>query len=469
VLLALFTVLVIAVGDGLPVKSPASVGMSTRRLRTIDRVVTRGIKAGGFPGAAVVVGRKGAAVWEKGFGRLDWQSSSRSVSPTETIFDLASLTKVVATTTAIMVLYDEGRVQLDAPVSAYLPEFSGGYKDSVTIRLLLEHRSGLPADRDLWRLAHSPEEAKQIVLATPLEYKPGTGMIYSDLGAITLGMVVERVTGQGLDTFLQERVFGPLGMRNTFFRPADSVKAYVAPTEVTPPRGYPLQGEVHDENAYVLGGVAGHAGLFSTAADLSIFAQMILNGGEYNGVRIVADSTVKLFTARAAGNRGLGWAMADGQWGSGRFLSDDSFGHVGYTGTSLWIDPHREMFVILLTNRVHAARARRPATVISDIRADLADAAALAVTDDPDQTLAMPETFRADLAKGWNPVQRHWRGRRGHSVRASSHSASAAKGAKRTTSKSAAAVKAKQSKSSSPKSRVAARTTAKKKSSKHSK
>jgi hypothetical protein len=207
--------------------------------------------------------------------------------------------------------------------------------------------------------------------------------------------------------------------------------------------------------------VAGHAGLFSTAADLSIFAQMILNGGEYNGVRIVSDSTIKLFTTRAAGSRALGWAMADGQWGSGRFLSDDAFGHVGYTGTSLWIDPDREMFVILLTNRVHAARARRPATVISDVRADLADAAAVAVTDDPDQTLAMPETFRADLAKGWNRVERHGRGRRGHAVRASSHSSSATKSAKRTTSKGAAAAKAKESKSSTAKSRAASRTTTK--------
>jgi hypothetical protein len=258
-------------------------------------------------------------------------------------------------------------------------------------------------------------------------------------------------------------------MRNTFFRPADSVKARVAPTEVTPPRGYPLQGEVHDENAYVLGGVAGHAGLFSTAADLSIFAQMILNGGEYNGVRIVSDSTIKLFTARAAGSRALGWAIADGQWGSGRFLSDEAFGHIGYTGTSLWIDPKREMFVILLTNRVHAARARRPATVISDIRADLADAAALAVTDDPDQTLAMPVSFRADLAKGWNRVERHWRGRRSRSVRSSSRrGTSAATSGKRTTSKGAAAT-TKAGKRSTTRSGSGAHDTTKKRSGKRSK
>ena len=413
-------VAMIAVADGgLPVAAPATVGMSAKRLETIDRVVTRGIKAGGFPGAAVVVGRKGAAVWEKGFGRIDWAVSSTRVSATETIYDLASLTKVIGTTTAVMILFDEGRIQLDSPVRAYLPEFTGGYKDSVTVRQLLEHRSGLPADRDLWRIAHSPAEARQVVLDAPLECKPGQCYIYSDLGAITLGMMVERVTGQGLDVFLHERVFAPLGMVNTFFKPADSLKSRVAPTEVSPPRGYPLQGEVHDENCYALGGVAGHAGLFSTASDLSIFAQMILEGGEYKGVRIVSDSTVKLFTTRAAGNRALGWAMADGQWGSGRFMSEGSFGHVGYTGTSLWIDPDREMFVILLTNRVHAARARQPAKVIADVRADLTDAAAIAVTDDPSQTIAMPASFRSDAAKGWNRRVRH-AGRNAHHGRGSS-------------------------------------------------
>ena len=413
-------VAIIAAADGgLPVKAPATVGMSAKRLETIDRVVTRGIKAGGFPGASVVVGRKGAAVWEKGFGRIDWSTRSSRVSATETIYDLASLTKVIGTTTAVMILFDEGRIKLDEPVNTYLPEFTGGYKDSVTVRQLLEHRSGLPADRDLWRLAHSPAEARQIVLDAPLECKPGQCYIYSDLGAITLGLMVERVTGQGLDVFLHERVFGPLGMVNTFFRPADSVKSRVAPTEVSPPRGYPLQGEVHDENAYALGGVAGHAGLFSTASDISIFAQMILEGGEYKGVRIVSDSTIKLFTTRAAGSRALGWAMADGQWGSGRFMTDGSFGHVGYTGTSLWIDPDREMFVVLLTNRVHAARARHPAKVIADVRADLTDAAAIAVTDDPSQTIAMPASFRSDAARGWNrpahKARRHTHHARGSS------------------------------------------------------
>jgi len=395
---------------GLPVKAPADVGMSARRLEAINRVVLRGIAAGGYPGAAVVVGRKGVTVWQRGFGRLSWEASSPRVSPDRTIYDLASLTKVVGTTTAIMVLYDQGRIGLDVPVSAYLPAFSGGYKDSVTVRQLLTHRSGLPSGRELWRLASTPDEARRYVLETPLECKPGDCYIYSDLGADVLGMIVEAVSGERLDVFLDEHVFQPLGMADTFFRPADSLKSRVAPTELTPPRGYPLQGEVHDENAYALGGIAGHAGLFSTAGDLAVFAQMMLNGGTYGGTRIVSDSTVGLFTRRAAGTRALGWDTCDdgGDGSCGRFLSERAYGHTGFTGTSLWIDPDRQMFVVLLTNRVHAARARRPAKVIADVRADLADAAAFAVTDAPTYAIAIPVSYRADRELGWNrPVHIH--------------------------------------------------------------
>ena len=383
--------------------------MSAERLAKIDHVVARGISAGGYPGAAVVVGRRGAAVFERGYGRLSWEKSSAPVNADRTIYDLASLTKVVGTTTAIMVLFDEGKVQLDDPVSKFVPEFSGGQKDLVTIRMLLEHRSGLPAGRDLWRIASTPAEARQAVIETPLVCQPNQCYEYSDLGADMLGFVVEAASGEPLDKFLQERVFGPLGMTDTFFRPADSLRARVAPTEVAPPRGYPLQGEVHDENAYALGGVAGHAGLFSTAADLSVFAQMMLNGGEYDGTRIVADSTVALFTKRAAGTRALGWDTCGGSGSCGKYLGEDAYGHTGFTGTSIWIDPDRDMFVVLLTNRVHEARAKRPAKVIADVRADLADAAALSVTDYADGPMAMPASFRADKAVGWNPPVRHSR------------------------------------------------------------
>ena len=405
--LALAAVL-LATNGGLPSRSPKAVGMSAERLATIDRVIRRGIKAGGYPGASVVVGRKGAAVLRRGYGRLGWTTRYDEVDADRTIYDLASLTKVVGTTTAIMILFDDGKIDLDAPVANYVPGFIGWTKDRVTVRTLLEHRSGLPAGRDLWRTAHTPQEAKDTVLNTPLVCAPGECYIYSDLGADLLGWVAEAASGQPLDEFLQARVFEPLGMTDTHFRPDVSQLTRIAPTELTPPRGYPIRGEVHDENAFALGGVAGHAGLFSTASNLAVFAQMMLNGGEYDGVRIVADSTVKLFTHRAAGTRALGWdTCANEHGGCGQFLSERAFGHTGYTGTSLWIDPDREMFVVLLTNRVHAARARRPATVIADVRADLADAASIAVIDDPLNLIAMPASFRADKAHNWNrPVRK---------------------------------------------------------------
>ena len=434
----------LAASDGLPVNSPKSVGMSAARLASIDRIVARGIKAGGYPGASVVIGRKGYAVFQKGFGKLGWTASSPRVTADRSIYDLASLTKVVGTTTAAMLLFDQGRLDLDAPVSTYLPAFSGGWKDSVTVRQLLTHRSGLPAGRDLWRVARTADEARAAVLATNLECRPGQCYIYSDLGADVLGFVVEAVAGESLDNFLHDKVFEPLGMTDTFFRPADSLTYRIAPTEIAPPRGYPLQGQVHDENAYALGGVAGHAGLFSTAADLSIFAQMMLNGGEYNGVRILSDTTVALFTRRAAGTRALGWDTADGDGGSGKFLDSHAYGHTGYTGTSIWIDPERQMFVLLLTNRVHAARARRPAKVISDVRADLADAAAAAVIDNPENILSMPTTFRADKAVGWN-----------RPVRVARSKSRSAKSRKPTSSRSVASKSSKSSSKSTAKKPVA--------------
>ncbi len=434
-------------GEGLPLKTPKSVGMSSERLAKIDHVVQRGIAAGGYPGASVVVGRRGAAVWEKGFGRLSWEKSSPWVSTDRTIYDLASLTKVVGTTTAIMVLYDEGKIHLDDQVSRYIPEFSGGEKDRVTVRMLLEHRSGLPAGRDLWRIAHTPEEARAAVISTPLVCEPGRCYEYSDLGADMLGFIAEVASGERLDQFLSERVFTPLGMNDTFFRPADSLKARIAPTETNSPRGYSLQGEVHDENAYALGGIAGHAGLFSTAADLAVFAQMMLNGGEFNGTRVVADSTVALFTTRAAGTRALGWDTCGGSGSCGKYLGADAFGHTGFTGTSIWLDPDRDMFVILLTNRVHDARAKRPAKVIADVRADLADAAALAVTDYGDGMLEMPASFRADKAVDWNRPERH---ARRHVV------SKAKKKAATSSSSSASKAKAGSSKPSTSKSKASA-------------
>lgn len=470
----LLTALAIAVADvtrvampvagGLPEREPAAVGMSAERLATIDRVVQRGVEAGGYPGASVVVGRKGYAVWSRGFGTLDWTRKSR-VTAQESIYDLASLTKVVATTTAIMVLYDQGKLELDAPVSRYLPEFSGGLRDRVTVQHLLTHRAGLSAGRELWRIADSPAAARAAVMASPINCTPGACYEYSDLGADLLGFIAEEVSGQSLEALLQKTVFQKLGMTDTRYRVPDADVARTAPTEIAPPRGYPLRGEVHDENAYALGGIAGHAGLFSTAADLSVFAQMLLDGGVYNGVRVISDSTVQLFTRRAAGHRALGWDTCAGGAGCGQFMSERAFGHTGFTGTSLWIDPDRQMFVILLTNRVHAARARRPSKVIADVRNDLADAAVLAVMDDPDGVRAMPASFRADLAQDWNRPLRSSRA----SSAASRRKAAAAKraAAKRAAAKRASAKKSSgKAKASSKSSKSSAKSSAKKASSK---
>ena len=206
--------------DGLPARAPADVGMSAARLEAIDRVVQRGIAEGGYPGAAVVVGRKGAAVLQKGYGTLGWTAGSPQVSAASTIYDLASLTKVVGTTTAAMVLYDQGKLELDAPVKRYVPSFAGGLKDQVTVRQLLTHRSGLPPGRDIWRIAHSPEQARRAVIASSLACKPGACYAYSDLGADLLGFVVEAAAGQTLDAFLDRQVFEPLGMHDTQFRPS---------------------------------------------------------------------------------------------------------------------------------------------------------------------------------------------------------------------------------------------------------
>jgi CubicO group peptidase (beta-lactamase class C family) len=396
-----------SLGDGLPKAKPESVEMSALRLDAITRVVRRGISEGGFPGAAVVVGRRGSAVYSQGFGRLSWGADAPDVSPDRSIYDLASLTKVIGTTTAIMLLYDEGKIKLDDKVITFFPEFGGGAKDSVTVQDLLTHRSGLPAGRDLWRLAWSPSDAQHLVLQTPLEASPGTRYIYSDLGADILGFIAERVSGRKLDDMLQEKVFAPLGMTETWYKVPSAARERTAPTATMSVRGYSLRGDVHDENAHALGGVAGHAGLFSTAGDLSVFATMMLNKGQYLGTRIISDTTVERFTARAAGSRALGWDTCAGHngVGCGRYMSARAYGHTGFTGTSIWIDPERDMFVVLLTNRVFESRARRPERVISDIRADLSDASAWAVTSaDVAVDVDGDPAFRADYATGWNPA-----------------------------------------------------------------
>jgi CubicO group peptidase (beta-lactamase class C family) len=379
--------------DALPIIAPESVGMSTERLRDIDRALLAGLGAGGYPGIVAIVGRREGVVWRRGFGRVTWSMLSAPVTPMETIYDVASLTKVVATTMAAMVLWDDGRLPLDAPVSRYLPTFSGGWRDEVTIEHLLTHRSGLPAGPSLGG-ATSVAAARQALLATPMRREPGTRETYSDAGPMILALVIEAIAGEPLDRFVERRVFRPLGMRRTGFRPPAQVASHIAPTsESLGP------GAVHDGNSRRMGGVAGHAGLFATADDLARLALALLNGGELGGVRIASDSAVDHFTRRHAGWRALGWDTCAGGASCGQRLGERAFGHTGFTGTSMWIDPERELFVIVLTNHVLPRQPAAPMAILADVRADVADVAALAI-DVPGDTVL---TLRADRKIGWSP------------------------------------------------------------------
>jgi len=345
---------------------------------SIARVLDRAIADSAFPGAISVVGTRDGELTSYAVGRIDWPADAPP--PDErTLWDLASLTKVVGMTTAMMQLVEQGRVDLDAPVVRYVPEFVGEGKERVTIRHLLTHSSGLPSWRPLYKEAATPDTALAIIYATPLDTVPDARMVYSDLGAILLGKVVERVSGEPLDVYLTRHVTGPLGMTSTMYRPDASLRDRVAPTEFDPWRQRHIRGEVHDENAFMLGGVSGHAGLFSTASDLTRFARMLLGGGTLDGVRILRPATVAQFTAvqdPGLSHRALGWETPTGQNSAGHRLSARAFGHTGFTGTSLWIDPERGAFVLLLTNRVNPSRQN---TRIGLVRVALADAAMAAL------------------------------------------------------------------------------------------
>lgn len=344
---------------------------------SISALLRQGIRDSAFPGAIAVVGTKDGAVVVSAVGQLDWGPSP---APSDsTLWDLASLTKVVGLTSAMMLLVESHQVDLDAPVQRYLSEFRGRGKEGVTVRHLLTHSSGLPAWRPLYKESESPAAAMALSIATPLDTAPGIRMVYSDLGAILLGEIVTRVGGQPFDAFVRERVFQPLGMRETMFRPADSLRDRIAPTEVDPWRQRHLRGEVHDENAYALGGVSSHAGLFSSARDLVRLARMYLEGGVIDGRRFLSAGTIASFTAvedSTLSHRALGWETPNGTNSAGRLMSKKAFGHTGFTGTSIWMDPERGVFVLLLTNRVNPTREHRGITAV---RVAVADAAMGAV------------------------------------------------------------------------------------------
>jgi CubicO group peptidase (beta-lactamase class C family) len=345
----------------------------------VERVVSAGIRAGVFPGAVVVVGVRDSILLARGYGHLTWSPKSRVPDPDSTLYDLASLTKVVATTPAVMLLVEKGLVQLDRPVQFYLPDFVGAGKEEVLVRNLLAHNSGLRSFLRLDTLARDSATARQLVMREPLRWKPGTRVEYSDLNAMLLGWIVERVSSMRLDRFAAAKVFTPLGMEQTTFLPAHSLQYRTAPTNLW--HGVSIAGSVNDQNAARLGGVSGHAGLFSTGADVARYAQLYLRGGvAADGKRLFLAKTVALFTARASRGRTLGWEARDttGSDNSGTLMSAAAFGHTGFTGTSLWIDPDNDVFAVVLTNRVYAPRARRPITRLKQIRGAIADVAVTA-------------------------------------------------------------------------------------------
>ena len=382
---------------------PESVGIDAERLAEIDVLVATALADSVAPGAVLAIARHGRFVRLRGYGKLDWAESARRAGP-NSIYDVASLTKVVGTTTAAMILVDEGRLDLDAPVVDYLPWWAAGdpAKDSVTVRNLLLHRGGLPPFRAFYLEMEGRDAYLSAIGQLQLDYQPGTRTVYSDIGSMTMAFIIEEVSGQRLDEFLQERVWDRLGMRDTGFLPSESLGDRIAPTEVdTVFRNTHVHGIVHDENAYAMGGVAGHAGLFSSALDLAVLAQTLLDGGGIAGcesqdadasgeiicapgisdlVRLVSEETEQAFTRRfdSESFRALGWDTPDDRSSAGDYFTPFAFGHTGFTGTSIWIDPELDMFVVLLTNRVNPSRDN---TKHVAFRRAVHDAAALTITD----------------------------------------------------------------------------------------
>jgi beta-N-acetylhexosaminidase len=355
-------------GDGMqvaanPMTLEAAPQALSNRLAPAYTLLERAVADGAFPGGVLAVGLDNKLVVHP-FGRFTRDAKAAPVRA-DTIYDLASLTKPIVTTTCVMILVQQKRLDLDAPLSRLLPEWSTAaqndpnpaWRARVTPRMLLLHDSGLPAHRDFYKNTKGHDGVLALVMAEPLVHEPGKQIEYSDLGFILLGEIVQRLTGESLAEFARKEIFSPLGMKTSLFNPPRALRASVPPTENDLSyRKRLIQGEVHDQNAWAMGGIAGDAGLFSTAGDVAVFAQMILNGGIYAHHRVVSRATISEFTAhQTIGNsaRTLGWDVALDPAATGRFFSTRAFGHYGFTGTSLWIDPEHNLFIILLTNRVN--------------------------------------------------------------------------------------------------------------------
>ena len=380
-------------------------GMDARRLSEIDTVVAEAVAAKKTPGAVVVVGRGDVIAWRKAYGQRAIEPKPEAMT-LDTIFDLASLTKVVATTPAVMMLVEQGRIRLVDRVAQFIPEFDKYGKRDITVRDLLTHMSGLRPDLDLGNPWTGHDEAIRLASEETPTSPPGRRFVYSDINFFLLAEIVARVSKQPFETFVREHIYLPLGMKETMFKPPAALTARIAPTELCTPFGYPcdganrsmLRGVVHDPTARRMGGVAGHAGLFSTAADLSIYVRMLIGGGAVDGKRVLAPLTVARMTSPAtpageANVRGLGWDL-DSSYSAnrGEFLPLGSFGHTGFTGTSIWVDPTTRLWVVFLSNRVHPDGD--PIHDVTPLRARVATIAAAALVDAPPNVIRGVEWTR---------------------------------------------------------------------------
>lgn len=356
-----------------------SAALQAQSVAEVDAIVRQGIKQGIYPGAVVVIGRSDSVLYARGYGHFTWNPSSVVPSPDSTFWDIASITKVMGTTSAAMRLVDAGRLRLDSPVRHYLPRFAGGAKDRVTVRMLLDHTSGLRAYVPFFKQAKTREAAISLLYTEQLVRQPGEKPVYSDLNAILLGLLLESVSGMSLERFVAREVFEPLELFGTTYRLTAQARRKAVPTAVW--RGHPVQGQVNDPNAAVFGGAAGHAGIFSTGMDLARFAQIWLRNGAGPRGQWVSPSTMRHFLTRGTntGPRLLGWDTPelDGKQPSlfGTLISEAAYGHTGFTGTEIWIDPAHDLFLVFLTNGTFDPRTRNSHHALRTVRTSLSDAA----------------------------------------------------------------------------------------------